>query len=95
MTDFLKYEMLFGCLDLGNQGLECGQIVDRQFRKLFAIQLDAGLTDALHKAAVRHSFRADCGINADGPQSFKITLAFAAVAISELAGADEVFLGGA
>src|SRR5687767_2289110 len=56
-------------------------VADGDVREHLAVELDAGLLEAVHELAVAHALLAGGGVDADDPQPPEVTLLVAAVAV--------------
>src|SRR4051812_10111189 len=56
-------------------------VADGDVREHLAVELDAGLLQAMHELAVRHALLARRGVDADDPETAEVTLLVAAVAV--------------
>src|SRR5690606_7498803 len=63
---------------------ECLRLVDREIRQHLAVDLDAGLVEAVDEAAIGQAVLADSGVDALDPERAEIALAILAVAIGIL-----------
>src|SRR5512133_2805073 len=87
---WLGRRTLPGKLDESAEGI---RVVDRQLGKHLAIDLDAGLAQAVHELRVAHPLAARGGVDADDPQPPEVALAVAPVTVGVGAGALHLLLG--
>jgi hypothetical protein len=69
-----------GACGLG-QGFEGFLIMNRHVREDFAVELDLGFLQSIHKLTVVHAFCSYCGIYSGNPEPSKFSLAIFTVAI--------------
>src|ERR687895_1932514 len=69
------------------------RVADGDVGQHLAVDLDAGLLQAVHELAVRHALLARGRVDADDPQPPEVTLAVAAVAVGVRVGLEQGLLG--
>ncbi len=74
----LRFQRL---LRLGDDGGECGGVLDREVRKDLAVRFDPGGLQAFDEARVGHVLRTDRSVDTLCPEAAELTLAALAVAV--------------
>lgn len=69
-------------LNLINDGLESGGIVEREVGEDFAVDLYAGFVDEAHEFGVRKVFKTGCCVDTLNPEGTEVALFVLAVTVS-------------
>jgi hypothetical protein len=80
-------------LGLFDQDVKGSGIFDGDLRKHLAIELDAGMREAIDENAVTSSTHFACGGDSSDPETTEFTTTISTIAIGELAGSYESDLG--
>src|SRR5690606_7432041 len=85
----------FGLVVLGDdhESLEGGDVVDGELGEHLAVNLDAGVLQAVHEAVVGHALGAGRGVDALDPQAAEVALLGATVAVGVGHRVEDLLLG--
>jgi hypothetical protein len=72
------------CLRLFSYGSEGCRLKDRHIRQDLTVEVDTGLAQAVHQAAVGHAIQTRTGVDTGNPQRTELTLALPAVTVGIL-----------